>query len=109
MKEAGAASREDRASRDGPDRPCPYCGAFAFERWVDGVTDHLGVSKDTWTFWRCAECESALLHPAPQSDELDALYPDVYSFHPGVASGSGMLRKLAALAEEKLFFQLQYR
>src|SRR5438309_8094948 len=104
------ASLDETTGRDrGPGHPCSYCGGATFERWVDGVTDHLEIARGTWSFWRCTACRSAVLHPAPSSEELGALYPEVYSFHRGVAEGAGSFRKLVAVLEEKLFFQLQYR
>jgi SAM-dependent methyltransferase len=48
-----------------------------------------------------------VLHPAPKAEDLASVYPDVYSFHSGVA-GSGRLKQLIASLEDRFFFQLQY-
>jgi SAM-dependent methyltransferase len=87
---------------------CPYCSGQALAPWLDGVTDRLGIAQGTYTFLRCKECDSALLSPAPTSEELAGLYPEVYSFHPSVAKGS-KLKGLAARLEEQVFFRPQYR
>jgi ubiquinone/menaquinone biosynthesis C-methylase UbiE len=87
---------------------CPYCPGLEFDPWLEGVTDRLGIAPGTYTFWRCRACDSGVLHPAPKPEELAALYPEVYSFHPGVAKG-GKLKGLIAGLEERFFFQLQYQ
>lgn len=87
---------------------CPYCPGHAFDPWLEGVTDRLGIDPKTYSFWRCRDCGSAILHPAPRPEALAALYPEVYSFHSGLAKGS-KLKKLIAGLEERFFFQLQYR
>jgi SAM-dependent methyltransferase len=87
---------------------CPYCTSQTFERWLDGVRDRLGIAPGTYEFWRCGECGSGVLHPAPKPEELAALYPEVYSFHPEAAKG-GKWKSLIAGLEEKFFFQLQYQ
>ena len=69
-----------------------YCPGRTFVPWLDGVTDRLGIAPGTFSFWRCRECGSGVLHPAPAPEELAALYPQVYSFHPGVGGG-GKLRE----------------
>jgi SAM-dependent methyltransferase len=90
-----------------PER-CAYCPGQAFEPWLEGVTDRLGIAPGTFRFWRCQACGSAVLHPAPRPDELAALYPEVYSFHPEVGQ-RGKLRQALAGLEERFFFQLQYQ
>jgi SAM-dependent methyltransferase len=87
---------------------CAYCPGREFDPWLEGVTDRLGIAPGTFTFWRCRQCGSAVLSPAPRPEELAALYPEVYSFHPGVAKG-GKLKGLIAGLEERFFFQLQYQ
>jgi len=87
---------------------CPYCSGQTFAPWLDGVTDRLGIAGGTYTFLRCRDCDSAVLSPAPTTEELAGLYPEVYSFHPSVAKGS-KLKGLAAALEEQVFFQPQYR
>lgn len=91
-----------------PPEICPYCPGLSFEPWLDGVTDRLGIAQGTFSFWRCQECKSGVLYPAPRPEDLAALYPEVYSFHPGIAGG-GKLKSLLAGLEEKFFFQLQYQ
>ena len=91
-----------------PPERCPYCPGQAFDPWLEGVTDRLGLAPGTYAFWRCRDCGSALLYPSPKEEELAGLYPEVYSFHPGVARG-GKLKTLLAALEERFFFQLQYQ
>lgn len=86
---------------------CAYCPGQAFDPWLEGVTDRLGVAPGTFSFWKCRECGSGVLHPAPKPEDLAALYPEVYSFHPEVGK-AGKLRQLIAGLEERLFFQRQY-
>lgn len=89
-----------------PER-CAYCPGQEFDPWLEGVTDRLGVAPGTFSFWRCRACGSGVLHPAPKPEELAALYPEVYSFHPEVGKG-GKLKQLLAGLEERFFFQRQY-
>jgi len=90
------------------DRRCAYCPGQTLDPWLDGVTDRLGIAPGTYSFWRCRECGSGILHPAPEPEVLAALYPEVYSFHPGVAKGATLKERIAGL-EEKFFFQPQYQ
>ena len=87
---------------------CAYCPGQAFDPWLEGVTDRLGVAPGTFRFWKCRACGSAVLHPAPTPEELPALYPEVYSFHAEIGKGS-KLRQLVAGLEERFFFQRQYQ
>ena len=87
---------------------CPYCSGQTFAPWLDGVTDRLGIGQGSYTFLRCRDCDSAVLSPAPTPEELAALYPEVYSFHPSVAKGS-KLKELTATLEEMVFFRPQYK
>jgi SAM-dependent methyltransferase len=91
-----------------PPEKCAYCPGQEFDPWLDGVTDRLGVAPGSFSFWSCRQCGSRVLSPAPRPEELAALYPEVYSFHPGVAKG-GKLKGLIAGLEERFFFQLQYQ
>ncbi len=88
---------------------CPYCAGQELAPWLHNVTDHLQRASGTWSFLRCRACGSAVLHPAPRPEDLAALYPEVYSFHPGVARGSGPWGRIVAALEERLFFRAQYR
>jgi SAM-dependent methyltransferase len=111
LTRCGPGTRQPRRVLDVPavaPESCAYCPGQSFDPWLEGVTDRLGIAPGTFSFWRCRACGSGVLHPAPRPEDLAALYPEVYSFHPEVGKG-GKLKQLLAGLEERFFFQLQYQ
>jgi len=85
---------------------CILCGGALEKPIFENVTDRLGISQRPWTFYRCGECGSAILHPIPPQEELLAAYPAYYSF--AQAPRDRFLPRLLHSLEEKLFYRILY-
>jgi SAM-dependent methyltransferase len=86
---------------------CPYCGSGEFAPLYQRIRDRLGYVPGNWSYVACAACESAMLRPFPQTEELPAFYPPVYTFSPELAQSP--LKRLLSSIEYRLFFCPIYR
>lgn len=86
---------------------CLYCGGTDFAPLYRGVRDRLGHVPGERAFLRCRGCDSAVQHPLPKSEDLEAFYPPVYSFTLELGRESRLKRALAKL-EYECFFRPQY-
>jgi SAM-dependent methyltransferase len=69
-----------------------------------GVEDRLGVAPGKWSFYRCDECGSCRIEPAPAAHELRGFYPTTYGSSLSDRIDAAPLRWLAWW-EHHLFFQ----
>ncbi len=72
------------------------------------VRDRLLYVPGEWEFWRCTQCGSAKLLPAPRPEELASFYPPIYDFTPDLLYDKNSLHRLLARLEYRWFFQPQY-
>ena len=83
---------------------CYYCGGRILSVAIEGVTDHLGISVDSWRFLRCNACGSLLLSPRPEDDRLASFYPPEYS-----AGRCAARTSFGARAQDWLFYRWVHR
>ena len=57
---------------------CCACGPAAYEPFLSGVPDRLGVTSAKYDYVRCARCGLVSLFPRPTFEETAAFYPSSF-------------------------------
>lgn len=83
---------------------CPYCGASRETLFYCGVHDRLSYAYGSWDYYRCDDCGSCRLDPAPASGDLATFYPPTYGHALPDCSASPLHRWFGWL-EHRLVFQ----
>ena len=79
---------------------CLFCQSRQLKVWKRGLKDHLGHVKGSWRLMLCRSCNSVTISPMPATENVAALYPELYSFRPDLIrerSGSRLAPQAEAL------------
>ena len=81
---------------------CCACRATAYEPFLRGVPDRLGVTQATYDYVRCATCGLVSLHPRPTFEETGAFYPESFWRSKEANQPSSVMKDLETWMRDRL-------
>lgn len=86
-----------------PTQQCPCCGSDSFQEWAKATDREYRTTDETFTLYRCKNCESLYLHPVP-IDRLSIIYPsNYYSF---AEQNTSIISSIKTGLDKRFFRQL---